>query len=286
MSRRNITIVIVLGGIFFTLFLIIVCVAVLFVAGDGVALVEVNGPIYGSQSVIEQLHSHRDNPFVKAIVLRVNSPGGSVAPVQEIYRELTKMEKKVVVSMGATAASGAYYISCAGDWIFANPGTLTGSIGVIMQFHKWGELMKKLGVEREVIKSGDYKDAGSVYRKLTPDEKRLFQETIDDVYDQFLDAILEGRQDRELTREQIEEIADGRLLSGRQAFERNLVDQLGDLSDAIGYAGELVGIEGEPRVIKARIRSPFFERFTRRFLGNKLDQIMHDQSLIRYELPL
>lgn len=268
------------------LLLIIVSVATFLIAGDGVALLEINGPIYSSRSVIEQLHRHRDNPFAKAIILRVNSPGGAVAPVQEIHRELTKIDKKVVVSMGATSASGAYYISCAADWIFANPGTLTGSIGVIMQFRKWDELMKKLGMDQEVIKSGEYKDAGSIYRKLTTAERELFQETIDDVYDQFLDAIFEGRQHKDLTREQIKGIADGRLLSGRQALEGKLVDQLGDLSDAIEYTGKLVGIEGKPRVIKIETRMPLFDRLIRRFPGSKLDQIIHDQALLRYELPI
>jgi protease-4 len=266
MERRRIITIIVFGGIFLALFLIILfAVAFLMfgdpqmLPGDKVALVELSGPIYSSQRVVDQLHRYRDNDSVKAIVLRINSPGGVVAPVQEIHRELTKMKKKVVVSMGSTAASGGYYIACAADWIFANPGTVTGSIGVIMQFAKIGELMEKLGIKREVVKSGDYKDAGSMYRELTPEERELFQDTIDDVYDQFVDAILEGRRHKELTRERIEEIADGRILSGRQALEENLVDELGDLSDAIEYAGKLGGIEGKPRVIKMRTRKSLLD---------------------------
>ncbi len=285
MLKGKLTLVI-LGGIFLVLFVIIISVIALFVAGEGVALVEVTGPIYSSREVVDQLQKHKDDEFVKAIVLRINSPGGAVAPVQEIHRELSKIQKSVVVSMGSTATSGSYYIASAADWIFANPGTLTGSIGVIMQFPKWEGLMKKVGVEQEVIKSGKYKDAGSVYRKLTSEEKELFQATIDDVHDQFLEAVFEGRQHKELTREEVEEIADGRLMSGRQALERKLVDQLGDMSDAIEHAGKLAGIKGKPRVIQIRTRRSLLERLIGDILGSELNRIMQDQSPLRYEMPL
>ncbi len=291
MERKKIITIIAISGIFLGLFLIVLFAVALIMfgdpqmlPGDKLAVVEIIGPIYNSQHVVDQIHRYKDDDSVKAIVLRINSPGGVVAPVQEIHRELTKIQKKVVVSMGSTAASGAYYIACAADWIFANPGTLTGSIGVIMQFPKLDGLMKKLGIEQEIVKSGEYKDAGSAYRKLTPEEKELFQETIDDVYQQFLDAILEGRGHTELTREQIEEIADGRVLSGRQALERKLVDELGDLSDAVEYAGELAGIEGKPRVIKTRMRRSVLERLIRGTLGSELDQMIQHQATLRYEL--
>ena len=146
--------------------------------------------------------------------------------------------------------------------------------------------MKKIGVQSEVIKSGKYKDAGSPFRELTPEEQELFQDVIDDVHQQFLEAIVESRKNAELTREQIEEIADGRIMSGRQALDRRLVDQLGDLNDAIEYAGQLAGIEGRPRVVKMEIRRSLLDRMTRGILGNKLDQITHDQAALRYELPL
>ncbi len=252
--------------------------------GDKVAVVEVAGAIYSSEGVIERLYKCRDNDSIKAIVLRISSPGGGVAPVQEIYKELTRSEKAIVVSMGSSAASGGYYIACAADRIFANPGTLTGSIGVIMQFRRIDGLMEKIGVQQEVIKSGSYKDAGSMYRGLTSEEKELFQETIDDVYEQFLDAILEGRQHVELTREQLVEIADGRIMSGRQAQESKLIDELGDLNDAIEYAGKLVGIKGKPRTIKMEVKKPLLERFMRGSLGNKIDQVIPNQPVLRYEL--
>jgi protease-4 len=291
MERKKVVTIAVFSGIFLVVCLIVLVGVVVSIfgdpqmlPGDKIAVVEICGTIHNSQNIVDQLHGYRDNDSVKAIVLRIDSPGGVVAPVQEIHRELTKLQKKIVVSMGSTAASGGYYIACAADWIFANPGTLTGSIGVIMQFPKLGKLMKKLGVEQETIKSGEYKDAGSMYRNLTPEERELFQATIDDVSDQFLDAILEGRQHKELTRKQIEEIADGRLLSGRQALERKLVDELGDLTDAIEYAGKLGGIEGEPRVIKMKSRRSLLDRLTGGILGSDLDRIAHTHASLRYEL--
>jgi protease-4 len=285
MEKKKISTIVISSGIFLALILIIL-ITVAVAIGDRIALVRISGAIYSSQGVIEQLHKCEADPSIKAIVLRVDSPGGAVAPVQEIYKELTNLQKKVVVSMGATAASGGYYIACAGDRIFANPGTLTGSIGVIMQFPKWGELMKKIGIDREIIKSGKYKDAGSAFRKLTPEERELFQETIDDVYQQFVEAIVESRQDVGLTREQVEEVSDGRVMSGRQALERNLIDELGSLDDAIEHAGELAGIKGKPRIVRMEIRRSLLDRIIRGRFGSKLDQITQDQVTLRYELSL
>jgi protease-4 len=280
-----------IGGIFIGMFLIIFIIVVLAIfgdpqmmPGDKVAVVKISGPIYSSQGMIELLKKCRDNDSIKAIVLRINSPGGGVASVQEIHKELTRLDKKIVVSMGSTAASGGYYIACTADRIFANPGTLTGSIGVIMQFPRIEGLMKKLGVEREVLKSGKYKDSGSMYREFTAEERELFQATIDDVYEQFLAAILEGRKHVELTREQLVEIADGRIMSGKQAMENNLIDELGDLDDAIEYAGKLAGIKGKPRTIEMQVEKPFLERFMRGSLGNKMDQVIPGQPVLRYEL--
>jgi len=285
--RKKIIILAVVSGILFGLIEILFFVVVFFISGepqmpgDKVALVEITGPIYSSRGVISEIHRYKEDNSVKAIVLRIDSPGGIVAPAQEIYRELTKIDKEIVTSMGSIATSGGYYIACASDWIFANPGTLTGSIGVIMRFTTLEELFKRFGIEREVIKSGSYKDAGSAYRKLTPEEKKLFQETIDDVHSQFIDAVFEGRKHKKLTREQIKEIADGRVMSGKQAMEKKLIDQLGGLDDAIEYAGKIAGIEGKPRVIKKRIRRSLLER-----LIGEADQAIYNQAGLRYELSL
>lgn len=253
--------------------------------GDKVALIEISGPILNSRGIIEELRRYKDDSSVKAIVLRIDSPGGVVAPTQEIHRELTKLDKRIVTSMGSVATSGGYYIACASDWIFANPGTLTGSIGVIMQFPNLEGLSKRLGIEREVVKSGSYKDAGSMYRKLTPQEKELFQETVSDVYEQFVSAVVEGRKHKKLTREQIKEIADGRVMSGKQALEKKLIDELGDLEDAIEYAGKISGIEGRPKVVRAKVKRSLLERLISSVLGNKLDQVIDSHVSIRYEPP-
>jgi protease-4 len=226
--------------------------------GDRVAVITVEGVITDARDVVEQLHRYRDLPSVKAVVLRVNSPGGAVAPSQEIYQEILKFrreaKKPVVASMGSVAASGGYYIAAAADRIVANPGSLTGSIGVIMQIPNLGGLLQKVGIKATVIKSGANKDLASMTRDLTDSERRILQEVLDDVHDQFIDAVAAGRH---LDRARVEPLADGRIFSGRQALGLGLVDELGDFSDAIARAGALVGVSGRPKVIQERRRRFF-----------------------------
>jgi protease-4 len=276
-------------GIFLTLFTIILFTGGIFSpgepVGDKLALIEINGTITSSKDVIEEIQRYKDDNSVKAILLRIDSPGGAVAPAQEIHRELNKVQKKIIVSMGSVAASGGYYIACTADRIFANPGTLTGSIGVIMNFPKLEGLTKKIGIDREVIKSGAYKDSGSIYRSLTPEEKQLFQGMVDDVYNQFVDVVFEGRKHTNLTREQIKSIADGRAMSGRQALQYKLVDEIGDLEDAVNYAAKISEIKGKPRIINKRPRVTLFERLVGASLKNEIDDILRNQVSIRYELP-
>ena len=222
--------------------------------GDKVAIIEIHGVINDSEEIIKHIHLHRNNTSVKAIVLRIDSPGGGVAPVQEIYSELKKLKSKpIFASMGSTAASGGYYIACAAQEIFANPGTLTGSIGAVMQFIKMKTLYDKIGIEYQTIKSGEYKDIGASQRNMTPAERNLIQKTVNDVRSQFIQAIIEGRSDR-LTRNEIEAYADGRIFTGRQALEQNLVDHLGTLKDAIQLAADLEGISSEPSIIEIEPR--------------------------------
>jgi protease-4 len=187
--------------------------------------------------------------------------------------------------MGSAAASGGYYLACTADRIFANPGTLTGSIGVRMSFPKIVELSKKIGIDSETIKSGQFKDSGSPYRYFSPEEKKLYQDMIDDVYNQFVDAIYNGRKQTKITRDQIVKIADGRIMSGRQALQYKLVDELGNLEDAIQYAAKVGGIEGKPKIAKKKTRETLFERLMGESLGNKINSIFKDQVSIRYELP-
>lgn len=219
-------------------------------SGGKVAVVELSGVILDSAKTIEALRKHGENPAVKAIVLRINSPGGGVGPSQEIYEEVKRIRaregKKVVASMGAVAASGGLYIACAADRVVANPGTITGSIGVIFQFLNLEGLGEKVGVKATVVKSGPFKDIGSPARSLTEDDRRIVQGVIDDVYEQFVAAIVEGRG---LSEANVRKVADGRILTGQQAKAAGLVDSLGNLWTAIHEAAVLAGIPGEPSVI-------------------------------------
>ena len=222
---------------------------------DRIGLIRVEGVILDSQTTIGELKRFSENPSVKAIVIRIDSPGGGVVPSQEIHdavkRVRSKNNKAVIASMGSVAASGGYYIAAATDRIVANPGTLTGSIGVIMETANVEGLLQKIGVEGIVIKSGKYKDVGSPLRKMSADERGLLQAVMDDVHKQFIEAVAEGRS-LELRAAQV--LADGRIFTGRQAKEAKLVDELGDLEDAIQLAAEVVGIEGEPKVVEPRRR--------------------------------
>lgn len=216
--------------------------------GEKIALVRVAGVIVDSTSTVDELKEYSKDSSIKAIVLRVDSPGGAVAPSQEIYSEIIKIKekKKVVVSMGAVAASGGYYIAAPADRIIANAGTLTGSIGVIMEIPNVQGLMEKIGVKAQIIKSGKHKDIASVYKSMSPEEKEILQTVLDDVHDQFIRAVSDARG---LDFEELKKLADGRIFTGRMAKEIGLVDELGSLQDAIMLAGELTGIKGEPEVV-------------------------------------
>ncbi len=239
--------------------------------GEAVAMVRVEGviltgsapdsPFDGgggaySDQIVKWLEQAQEDLSVKAIVLRVNSPGGSVVASDEIYQQMLKVEKPIVVSMGELAASGGYYISAPADVIMANPATLTGSIGVITQITNLEELMEKVGVEVVVIKSGLHKDEGSPFREMTEEEKAIWQAIIDETYDQFVAIVSEGR---DLPKEKVREIADGRVYTGKQAMELGLVDELGNLPEAIDRAAELGGIEGKPRLVEYHRPPTLFE---------------------------
>ena len=216
--------------------------------GDKVAVIPVKGMISDSEPVIEQLKKFGKDESVKAIVLRIESPGGGVGPSQEIYEEVRKVatRKPVLTSMGALTASGGYYIACATQKVFANPGTMTGSIGVIMPFMNVRELAEKIGLRGMTVKSGEYKDIGSPLRDMKPDERALLQSVVDNVHMQFVNAVAEGRN---LPREDVLGIADGRIFTGEQAKALGLVDALGNLEDAVAEAGKMGKIPGEPRVV-------------------------------------
>lgn len=229
--------------------------------GAKVAVVEVEGIIgtdvqrgLDTEGVVRTLGEYRDDPAVRAVVLRINSPGGVVAPTQEIstaVRRLREAKKPVVASLGSVAASGGYYVAVAADRIYASPGTLTGSIGVVMQLANLEGLLKKVGVEYVVVKAGAYKDVGNLARAMTPEERRILQALLDDVYDQFITAVADGRG---LDPQAVRAFAEGRIYSGRQAHGLKMVDDLGGLEEAIEAAAKMAGLPGKPRVVYPRRR--------------------------------
>lgn len=219
--------------------------------GEKVGIIELNGVIVDSKDVIQYLKRFREDDSIKAIVIRIESPGGGVGPSQEIFREIRKTIpfKKVVTSMGAVAASGGYYIAAGTDGIVANPGTITGSIGVIIGFTNFQELLDKIGMVPVVFKSGKYKDMGSPVRKMTEAERKILQNFVDTIHKQFIMAVVEGRK---MDQDKVESLADGRIFSGEEAQTLGLVDRLGNLEDAIEWAGQLVGIKGKISTVYAR----------------------------------
>ncbi|MBC2710595.1 MAG: signal peptide peptidase SppA [Desulfosarcina sp.] len=219
--------------------------------GEAVGVVEIEGAIADARGAIESIRRFREDEDIKAIVIRIDSPGGAVGPSQEIYREIRKTiaTKKVVASMGAVAASGGYYVACAADGIVANPGTITGSIGVIMGYTNFRQLLDKIGMVPVVIKSGPYKDTGSPTREMRDDEREILQSITSDIHEQFVTAIAEGRK---MDRAQVEQVADGRIFTGEDAKVRGLVDRLGNFEDALEWAGKLGGIDGAVVPVYAR----------------------------------
>ncbi len=218
--------------------------------GEGVGVIEVRDVISDSKPTLEALKRFREDPGIRAIVLRVESPGGAVGPSQEIYAEVlrTAKSKKVVASLGSVAASGGYYAAAAADGIVASPGTITGSIGVVMGFANFEELLKKIGLVPVVIKSGDFKDIGSPVRPMTPPERDFLEGLARKIHRQFVRDVAAGRR---LAVERVEPIADGRILTGEEAAAAGLVDRLGNLEDAIEWAGRMGGVEGRIRTVYA-----------------------------------
>jgi protease-4 len=219
-----------------------------FLAGGSgaVGVIELNGVIMDSKKTLKKLEAFEESPGIKAVVLRLNSPGGAVAPSQEIYQAVKSFKKPLVVSMSSVAASGAYYIAMGAKKVYANPGTITGSIGVIMEFANLEKLYEWAKVQRYAIKTGKFKDVGAEYREMGPEERALLQTMVDDVLSQFKQAVSEGRK---LPIEQVSEVADGRIFSGNQAKKAKLVDELGTLQDAIDDVAKMAKIEGKPEVV-------------------------------------
>jgi protease IV len=268
--KRNPVLTVVGAAIALGVLFVLVLVAASFLTGgkaaslsvvgsDRVALVKIEGVLISSDDIVEELHDYTEDSSIKAIVLRIDSPGGGVVTAQEIYNAVKKARKegkKVIVSMGSVAASGGYYIAAGADKIVANPGTLTGSIGVIMEFANVEKLLDKIGVKGMVVKSGQFKDVGSPFRDMTDQEKKLLQGVIDDVHTQFIDVVANGRN---IPLDDVKAIADGRIFTGRQALKLKLVDKMGDLTESIELAGALAGIKGKPRIVEKNKKIPFLD---------------------------
>jgi len=214
-------------------------------SADHVGVIEVVGEIRDSKLLLKEIRDFSEDDHVKAVVVRIDSPGGAVGPSQEIYDAIRKLskKKKVVASMGSIAASGGFYIACAAEKVYANPGTLTGSIGVIFAIPNFRGLMKWAGVEMNTITAGRMKDSGSPYREMTPEERAYFERVLHDVHEQFIEAVADGRK---LKADDVRPNADGRVFTGRQAKELKLVDELGGFDDAAEAAAKMAGIKDDP----------------------------------------
>ena len=253
--------------------------------GDKIGVVSVEGVISDAAYVIEQLQAYEDDDDIRAIVVRVNSPGGAVVPSQEIYDKLLKVkERKIVVaSMGSLAASGGYYIAVAADRIVANPGTITGSIGVIIQFSQIDQLLEKIGLKATVIKSGKYKDVGSPFRDMTDEEKKIIQSVTDDIHAQFIDAIATSRG---IPAEKVSALADARIFTGRQALDYGLVDELGSFDHSIEVAARIAGITGKPVVVYPKKRVSLLRYLISESLSEISETLLNRDTGIQYLYPV
>ena len=248
-----------------------------------IALVRIQGMLMDSQNIVRQLSDYRHNPGVRGILLRIDSPGGAVAPAQEIYSEIMKLRadhKTVYASMGTVAASGGYYIACAADYVLANPGTLTGSIAAVMAFSNIEELTNKIGVKPVVIKSGKYKDVGSPLRAMNPEERKLLQNVVDDVHQQFVQAVAKGRG---LPVSEVKEIADGRIMTGQQALKLKLIDEIGGLEKTLELLAKKIGVEGRPKVIEEKEKTRFFDWLLQSSLSSRFAETLMPSSLPRLQ---
>lgn len=303
-SGSTLKTILIIVGIFVFLFFLLIGVGLYsVVSGDGsdeegytenlsssgqkVAVIEINSEIVTSDAVVKQVKEFTESSTVKALVVRVNSPGGGVAASQEMYEIIKKFRetnRPVVVSMGGVAASGGYYLSLGGTKIMANPGTLTGSIGVIMQLTQLKPLMDKVGVDIVTIKSGKFKDSGSPFRGMNEEEKKYFQGVIDDTYQQFVEAV---SKERNLSKDKVLDLAQGQVYTGKQALAVGLVDTLGTYEEAISYAATLAGISGKPRIVKRKKTVTFMERILGKEETESLSNIREmftNKPLLQYRM--
>ncbi len=249
---------------------------------DSVGVLTVEGVLRSSQEFARQAEEFGRDDGIKAVVVRIDSPGGGVAASQEIYASLAelKKKKKVVVSMGSVAASGGYLVACAADKIVANPGTITGSISAIMHFANAESLMEKIGLKSSVVKSGKFKDIGSPVRPMTQEEQALIQELVDDTYDQLLEVI---SRDRKIPRDALKQLADGRVFTGRQAQKLGLVDDLGDMGYAVRLAGKLAGVKGLPELVyPSKKKASYWELLLEQVASKLVGELNREGSRLQH----
>jgi protease-4 len=219
--------------------------------GGRIALIEVEGVIADDEGFLREVRRLRRDGSVAGWVVAINSPGGVVAPSQSMYRALRQIRDEdgepVVAAIGSVGASGGYYVALGADSILALPGSITGSIGVIMEYPNVSGLLEKVGVQMEIVKAGEQKDIGSPFRDMGPEDRAILDALVDDVHAQFIEAVVEARS---LPMEEVLPLADGRVLSGRQAMAAGLVDGLGNVEEAIGIAGRMAGLGSQPRVVR------------------------------------
>jgi len=285
MDRRAAWILgLVFGGLFLCLFLFMALAWIAIqggrggnvmsrAGGDRVGVVELTGVIADDKTFLKELREFEEAPRIKAIVVRIDSPGGSVGPSQEIFEAMRRVQKNkhLLASMGSIAASGGFYVAMGGEKVFANPGTLTGSIGVISEFPNVSGLLKWAGVDMRTITAGKLKDAGSPFREMTSEERSYFQSMLEDVHGQFIGAVAESRK---LPAEEVRKVADGRVFTGRKAKDLKLVDELGGLQDAVREAGKLAGMRGEPTIEYPARERPLF----RAMFGDEAQSLVHALS--------
>jgi protease-4 len=220
---------------------------------DQIGVIPVQGVIFDSESFIRDLNKIASNRDIRAIILHINSPGGGTVASQEMYYAVKKIKEKydfpVVSVLSTLGASGGYYLALASDSIYAMPGTMTGSIGVIMDFPEWTEAMEKIGVRMNVVKSGEYKDTGSPYREFTDQDKAYYQDLVNDVYDQFKMAVAESRH---MEMSHVEKLSNGKVYSGRQALKLGLIDHIGTLQDAVDDLTHQLGLSDKPQIIRPK----------------------------------
>jgi len=241
--------------------------------GERIGIIEIEGVISGSKDVTEDIIKFKEDPSIKGVILRINSPGGGVGPTQEIFREVTKLKKakKVYVSMGTSCASGGYYIAAAADRLYANPSTITGSIGVIMQLMIVEDVLKKIGVQSNTIKSGEFKDAGSPFRRMTRAERTYMESVTQSIYEQFLKDIASGRK---MDMQAVRRLAEGRIYTGNQAKEVGLIDEIGNFYDTVDALKTTLSIKGKPRLVFTE--KPF--SFTRWIFGSLSQDLSREMN--------